>query len=139
MPSVYPEDILPQIDTILRALQEKIQHQGFTQKEVQEALGWGRTYISQLVRGQKSLRIEQIILILRVIKVRPADFFAEIYGADTEWPAQPAQQPKAFPFDTPEFRAFVYQCVEEAIQRRDAVEQCGDETIPRTVSEPSEG
>ena len=135
MSRVYPEDISPQIDTILRALQEKIQDQGFTQKEVQEALGWGRTYISQLVRGQKSLRIEQIILILRVIKVRPADFFAEIYGADTEWPAQ---QPRAFPFDTPEFRAFVYQCVDEAIQRRDAAVERGDET-PRTVTEPSEG
>ena len=135
MPSVYPEDISPQIDTILRALQEKIQHQGFTQKEVQEALGWGRTYISQLVRGQKSLRIEQIILILRVIEVRPADFFAEIYGAGTEWPAQ---QPRAFPFDTSEFRAFVYQCVDEAIQRRDAAGERGDET-PRTMAEPSEG
>ena len=135
MPSVYPEDIVPQIDTILRALQEKIQRQGFTQKEVQEALGWGRTYISQLVRGQKSLRIEQIILILRVIKVRPADFFAEIYGADTEWPAQ---QPRASPFATPEFRAFVYQCVEEAIQRRDAAGERGDET-PQMSMEPSEG
>ena len=134
MPSVYPEDISPQIDTILRALQEKIQHQGFTQKEVQEALGWGRTYISQLVRGQKSLRIEQIILILRVIKVRPADFFAEIYGADTEWPTQ---QPKAFPFATAEFRAFVYQCVDEAIQQWATAEQCGDETLRTT--EPSEG
>ena len=134
MSRVYPEDISPQIDTILRALQEKIQRRGFTQREVQEALGWGRTYITQLVRRQKSLRIEQIILILRVIKVRPADFFAEIYGADTE---SSAQQPRAFPFDTSEFRAFVYQCVDEAIQRQGTVEQCGDET-PRTTTQPSE-
>ena len=113
----YSEDISSQVDTILQTLQRGIQAQGFTQREVQEALGWGRTYISQLVRRQKALRIEQVIRILRVIGVQPAEFFAEIYGGDAEWPQQ---QPEIlFPFDTPEFRTFVYQCVDEAIQRRE--------------------
>ena len=42
-------------------------------------LGWGRSYISQLLTKQKSLRIEQVLLILDVIGVDPGDFFAELY------------------------------------------------------------
>ncbi len=46
---------------------------------MQEALGWGRSYISQLLTKQKTLRIEQILLILNVIGVDPAEFWAEVY------------------------------------------------------------
>ena len=46
-----------------------------------EALGWGRSYISQLLTKQKSLRVEQVLLILSVIGIDPKDFFAELYSA----------------------------------------------------------
>ncbi len=52
---------------------------GVTQLEVQEALGWGRSYISQLLTKQKALRLEQPLLVLRVINVEPDDFFRELY------------------------------------------------------------
>ncbi len=51
---------------------------GYTQLEVQQELGWGRSYISQLVTKQKSPRVEQVLLILGVIGVDPAEFFAEL-------------------------------------------------------------
>ncbi len=70
-----------QLDRILTLLRNKIRQQGYTQLEVQEVLGWGRSYISQLLTKQKSLRIEQVLLILNVIGVDPAAFFAELYPA----------------------------------------------------------
>ncbi len=68
-----------QLDRILTLLRNKIRQRGFTQLEVQEVLGWGRSYISQLLTKQKSLRVEQVLLILNVIGVDPAAFYAELY------------------------------------------------------------
>ena len=65
---------------MLKLLREKIRDQGFTQLKVQEALGWGRTYISQLFRKQKSLRFDQILYILEVVEIDAGEFFAEFYG-----------------------------------------------------------
>ena len=72
-----------QLDRILTLLRNKIRQRGFTQLEVQEALGWGRSYISQLLTKQKSLRVEQVLLILNVIGIDPATFFAELYPPDS--------------------------------------------------------
>lgn len=69
-----------EIRRILDHLRRKIRDQGFTQLEVQEDLGWGRSYISQLVTGQKSLRMDQLLLILDVIGVQPGEFFGELYA-----------------------------------------------------------
>ncbi len=92
-----------QLDRILTLLRNKIRQQGFTQLEVQEALGWGRSYISQLLTRQKSLRVEQVLLILNVIGIDPAAFFAELYppaagfgpGAGSTRPGLPAMAPGA--------------------------------------------
>ncbi len=68
-----------EVERYLTLLSDKVRGRGFTQLEVQEALGWGRSYISQLVTKQKSLRLDQVLLILSVIGVEPAEFFAELY------------------------------------------------------------
>ncbi len=68
-----------EVDRYLTLLSDKIRGRGFTQLEVQEALGWGRSYISQLVTKQKSLRLDQVLLILSVIGIEAAEFFAELY------------------------------------------------------------
>ena len=62
-------------------LGNKIREHGFTQLEVQQDLGWGRSYISQLTTRQKGLRVEQVLLILNVIGIDPAEFYGELY-----WP-----------------------------------------------------
>ncbi len=72
-----------EIEQILTLLRNKIRERGFTQLEVQEALAWGRSYISQLLTKQKSLRVEQVLLILNVIGVDPAEFYAELYHLPT--------------------------------------------------------
>ncbi len=67
------------IDRILTRLRNLIREQGFTQLGVQETLGWGRSYISQLLTKQKSLRLDQVLLILNVVGADPAEFFGEVY------------------------------------------------------------
>ena len=71
---------VPEVDRFLTLLRNKIREQGFTQLQVQEALGWGRSYISQLLTKQKALRVEQVLLMLDVIGVEPTEFFSELYG-----------------------------------------------------------
>ncbi len=72
-----------EVDRYLVLLGNKIRQRGYTQLEVQRELRWGRSYISQLLTKQKSLRVEQVLLILKVIGVDPAEFFAD------GWPEPP--------------------------------------------------
>ena len=67
---------------ILSRLRTVISDQGFTQLEVQDQLEWGRSYISQLLTGQKSIRVDVMLLILDVVEVKPAEFFAEVFEAE---------------------------------------------------------
>lgn len=80
-----------EVDRALTLLRNKIRERGFTQLEVQQALSWGRSYISQLLTRQKALRLEQILSILNVIEIEPGEFFAELYqyprGGSGRWPA----------------------------------------------------
>lgn len=81
------------VDRVLTLLRNKIRERGFTQLEVQHLLGWGRSYISQLLTRQKALRLEQVLMILGVIGVDPCDFFGELYPfgggprGSRQWPA----------------------------------------------------
>ncbi len=68
-----------EVDRVLTLLRNKIRERGFTQLEVQEKLNWGRSYISQLLTKQKSLRVEQVLMILDTVKVDPKDFYGELY------------------------------------------------------------
>ena len=68
-----------EVDRYLTLLRNKIRERGFIQMEVQDALGWGRSYISQLLTKQKALRLEQVLLVLNVIGVAPETFFSELY------------------------------------------------------------
>lgn len=79
-----------EVDRYLTLLRNKIREHGFTQLEVQEALGWGRSYISQLLTKQKALRVEQVLLVLDVIGLAPPEFFAELYLLDRRLATSPA-------------------------------------------------
>lgn len=68
-----------EVERVLDLLRDILRERGFTQLEVQDALGWGRSYLSQLFTRRKELRVEQLLLILSVIGVDPAEFFARLY------------------------------------------------------------
>ena len=67
------------LERTLVHLRNVIRDRGFTQMEVQAALGWGRSFISQLLTRQKSLRLESLLMILKVVGVEPLSFFVEVY------------------------------------------------------------
>ena len=69
------------INATLEHLRLTIHRQGYTQLQIQESLRLGRSYISQLLTKQKSLRIEQLLAILGVIGVEPGEFFARLFKA----------------------------------------------------------
>ncbi len=87
-----------EIDRYLALLRDRIHQKGFTQNDIQDVFGWGRGYISQLLTKQKKLRVEQLLLMLNVIDVDPADFFAEFYdlrGApQAHWSPRDAGKPE---------------------------------------------
>ncbi len=100
-----------EVDRYLTLLSDKIRGRGFTQLEVQEALGWGRSYISQLVTKQKSLRLDQVLLILSVIGVEPAEYFAELYRPQRSYYGAPAAadagQAAALRQELPKLKAYL--------------------------------
>lgn len=73
------QDAKEQVDRYLTLLRTLMRQHGYTQEKIQDALGWGKTYISQLMTSQKCLRLEQVLLILKAIGADPAEFFRELY------------------------------------------------------------
>ena len=69
-----------EVDRCLRLLRLKMREQGFSQTKVQKMLGWGESYISQLMTKQKCLRYAHVLAILNVIGVEPGAFFGELFG-----------------------------------------------------------
>lgn len=97
------------IDRLLLLLRSTMQAQGVSQLSVQESLGWGRTYISQLLRKQKALRFDQVLMILETLEIEPQDFFAELFG-------MPAQDgPKQL---TTKDRRYLNQSLSHALKSR---------------------
>ncbi len=68
-----------EIERCLNLLRTKLKDQAFTQDEVQDAMSWGDSYVSQLLTKQKKLRVDQVLSILFVIGVEPREFYAELY------------------------------------------------------------
>jgi transcriptional regulator with XRE-family HTH domain len=87
-------DAQKEAERMLETLRRLIRERGFTQLKIQLVLGWGRSYISQLLTKQKTLRVEPLLQIVDAIGMQPAEFFAEHYRAPaTEAPPAPAAAP----------------------------------------------
>ena len=83
-----------EIDRMLLRLRNVIRLRGYTQLEVQAELGWGKSYISQLVTKQKALRVDQVLQVLDVIAMTPVAFYGGLY----HWLEQ---EPEDLPAPTP--------------------------------------
>lgn len=73
-----------EVDRIINLLRSKIKERGYTQLRIQNELGWGHNYVSRIMTGNKPLRMKDLLLILNIIKVEPADFFSELYTPEKE-------------------------------------------------------
>ncbi len=109
-----------ELNRYLTLLRNKIRERGFTQLEVQDALGWGRSYISQLLTKQKSLRVEQVLLILSVIGIEPPELYAEIYGYRLPTATSHTTSPSSAETDQAiqELRRELHGLVEVLLERR---------------------
>lgn len=56
-----------------------IQEQGFTQLRIQKILGWGRSYISQMLTGRKAVKVEALLQILDVLGIPMPLFFDRFF------------------------------------------------------------
>lgn len=79
-PLTHKQAVEPYLDRCLLLLRSKIRERGYTQLEVQECLGWGRSYLSQLLTKKKTLRFNQILYVLNAIGVDSEEFFQELFG-----------------------------------------------------------
>jgi transcriptional regulator with XRE-family HTH domain len=68
------------VQEVLNLVRVVMRRQKRTQLEVQEVLGWGRSSISQMMTGQKSVRLGQLLDLLRALELEQGEFFAELYG-----------------------------------------------------------
>ena len=99
--SSLPPAVDLEVRRTLDLLRKVLRRQGFTQITVQEALGWGRTYISQLLRRQKSLRYDQILTILEVIDYPSEEFFIELFELEDYFRSRPPRPPGEPPAPQP--------------------------------------
>ncbi len=89
-----------EVRKVAEGLKRKIREAGLTYKEVEERSGMGRDYLRQVLRGSVKLRFEHVLRLLDVLGVRPAEFFAEVYGAAPAAPPAPLPaQPRDPSFD----------------------------------------
>ena len=106
-----------EVDRFLTLLGNMIRKQRFTQLRIQKALGWGKSYISQLITKQKALRLQQMLSILEVIGVDPAEFFAELYGIPLGGAPPPDTGEKDLRRQLEDFRASVYNLLDLLLER----------------------
>ena len=107
-----------EVDRYLTLLGNKIRQRRFTQLQIQEVLGWGKSYISQLMTKQKALRIQQVLAILGVIGVDPAEFFLELYGAaPSQAPPRPRVREAELRRRLEDFRGTLHSLVELLLEK----------------------
>ena len=63
-------------------LRRHISEQGFTLRQVEEEIGWGRSRAGALLRGVRPLHVEHILQILNAIGVPPEEFWGDVYRFD---------------------------------------------------------
>ncbi len=69
----------PEVQEVIQHLETEMRARGVTQRDLQRALGWGRSYVSQLMTGQTRLKVEHVFSILSALKIEKADFFRTLY------------------------------------------------------------
>jgi transcriptional regulator with XRE-family HTH domain len=72
-------------DEVRRAtklLETVMQTAGLTRKELDQRLGAGPGYVSQVLTGRMELKLRHILAILQVLDVDPSIFFQTLYPGD---------------------------------------------------------
>src|SRR5262245_58447431 len=65
-----------------KLLETVMQAAGLTRKELDQRLGAGPGYVSQVLTGRMELKLRHILAILQVLDVDPSIFFQTLYPGD---------------------------------------------------------
>jgi transcriptional regulator with XRE-family HTH domain len=69
-----------EVDRVCEALREVIRRKKSSLRNVEQALGQGRGYMSQLLGGNVDIKLKHVFSILGVIGVKADEFFSHVYS-----------------------------------------------------------
>lgn len=75
MTSTHPEE-----RRIAGLLQEMISRSGVAVAQLEESLGWETGRLAEVLDGQRGLAFGELVQVLPLVRLSPADFFARAYG-----------------------------------------------------------
>jgi transcriptional regulator with XRE-family HTH domain len=67
------------VERLRRALGRRIRDDGKSLRAVEERLGVGRDYLSQLLRGSMHLKIKHLFAILEALEAEPGEFLLAVF------------------------------------------------------------
>lgn len=70
------------VDRLREKLRRAVRESGSTQRNVEEANGFSRGYLSQVLQGHVTLTARHVFGILLALQVPPDTFFSRLYGGD---------------------------------------------------------
>ena len=68
---------------IVELLRELIALKGVREEMLEARMGWARGELGELAESRRPLAVNDLLSLLTALDVRPADFFARIYGFET--------------------------------------------------------
>ena len=71
----------PDVETkrLSEALREAVHRRKFSLRQVENALGQGKGYLSQLLGGNVDLKVKHVFAVLGVIGMEPEELFLDLY------------------------------------------------------------
>jgi len=73
-------DVEVEVERVCESLREAIRRKKSSLRNVEQALGQGRGYMSQLLGGNVDIKLKHIFKVLAVIGVEPDEFFLNVYS-----------------------------------------------------------
>jgi transcriptional regulator with XRE-family HTH domain len=69
-----------EVERVCESLREVIRRKKSSLRNVEQALGQGRGYMSQLLGGNVDIKLKHVFSVLSVIGVEPDEFFMNVYS-----------------------------------------------------------
>jgi transcriptional regulator with XRE-family HTH domain len=85
-----------QVERLRRALRHRIRDAGVSMREMEDRLGMGRDYLSQLLRGSMDLKAKHVLGVLAELGADPGEFFAELFPSTLALHLDQARQDEEF-------------------------------------------
>ncbi len=124
---------LEHVRHMAKQLQAAIRASGWTQNRVEQELGWGQGYLSQLIRGSFELKVRHVYQVLELIGWDPRVFFRDLYRSRILGMGEEALAD----FDYPAEREKLFKLVDERVA--EILEQWRSEDEAKAKVEGSAG